>query len=160
MGRSRGRASRGVCVRFPVGMLEQLPVDGLANRPRSRKNARSIPGSCQRGSYKREFPGRIRFSNPAVSVSSLKLAPAPGGVWVVWVQTAIVNQVMVRLTSMVLPGLNLFENYGYYSPLRHGNILLVSDDGTCHLVFTQGRISRGGVGRPVVVYGTIKSDGH
>ncbi len=146
---------------LPVGMLEQLPVDGLgqpSQEPENGPEASPVPANGV--SYKREFPGRIRFSNPAVSVSSLKLAPAPGGVWVVWVQTGqVVNQVMVRayVHGSTGPELKIMDTTATEA---RGISLLVSDDGTCHLVFTQGRISRGGVGRPVVVYGTIKSDGH
>ncbi len=105
------------------------------------------------------FQTRIRLSNPAVSVGSLKVAPAPGGVWVVWVQTVGVNQVMVRAYVDGSTGTER-KIMDTTATEARGISLLVSDDGTCHLVFTQGRISRGGVGRPVVVYGTLKSDGY
>jgi hypothetical protein len=146
---------------LPVGMLDQLPVDGLAQPAQGPENGQAAASVPVNGvSHVREFSDRIRLSNPAVSVGSLKLAPAPGGVWVVWVQTGqIVNQVMVRAYVDGSTGTEL-KIMDTTATEARGISLLVSDDGTCHLVFTQGRISRGGVGRPVVVYGTLKSDGY
>lgn len=146
---------------LPVGMLEQLPIDSLGQPPEEPENGlEAAPVPANGVSHRSEFPDRIRLSDPAVSASSLKLASAPGGVWVVWVQTGqIVNQVMVRAYVNGSPGPEL-KIMDTTATEARGISLLVSDDGTCHLVFTQGRIFRGGVGRPVVVYGTIKSDGH
>lgn len=101
----------------------------------------------------------IRLSDPDVSVVSMKLVPAPDGVWAVWVQAGqVVNQVMLSpyLGGSVKSRVKIAETT---SRDTYGIAPLISDDGFCHLVFTQGRIFKGRSGRQAVMYGIIDSQG-
>ncbi len=102
---------------------------------------------------------RIRLSGPDVSVISLKLVPAPDGVWAVWVQAGqIVNQVMLSpyLNGSVKSRVQIAETT---SRDTYGIAPLISDDGLCHLVFVQGRVFQGTLGRQAIVYGIIDNQG-
>lgn len=157
-----GRPGAFVCEMAP-GRLEEMPVDAQGrtlHEPEGPDTGPAGPLVLGNGAgVQGVFAGRTRLSDPGVSVSSLRLAPAPEGVWIAWVQTgAIVNQVIARAWADGSIGPEVMIMNTADDDAR-GVSMLISDDGICHLVFTQGRVLRGGVGCPVVVYGALTQDG-
>ncbi len=103
---------------------------------------------------------RVRISDPGVSVSSISLLPAPDGVWASWVQAGqIVNRIMLApyLDCDLKPAIQILQTAA--TDLR-GIAPLVAEDGLCHLIFNQGRVHKGSVRRPFIVYAIVNSDGH
>jgi hypothetical protein len=103
---------------------------------------------------------KVRISDRDISVTSISLVPAPGGVWVAWVQSGqILNRIMLSpyLDGELKPPIEVMQTGS--AGLR-GVAPLIADDGVCHLVFARGRVHQGTVRRPTVVYGILDSDGN
>lgn len=102
---------------------------------------------------------RVRLSPPDVSVTSLEIVPAPGGIWALWVEAGqILNRVV--LTSYIDGTLGSRIQVTETTSRDTDEVApLISDDGLCHLVFTQGKIVKGTLTRQVLVYGIIDREG-